>query len=494
MSSVISIHHVSKTFPGVKALNDVSFEINHGEIHAFIGENGAGKSTLIKILTGVYQADEGAKIVVDGKEAAIHSPFDASSLGISVIYQDFSLFPNLTVAENILLGYEVANKVKKVNWKTLKEKADKVLKELEINIDSGSIVENLSVGKQQLVAIARAIAYDAKLLIMDEPTSTLSNAEVQHLFKIMKKLKGQGVSILFVSHKLDELLYISDRFTVLRDGNYVGTFQREGLTEEQLIHSMVGRKVNFEKRKSVKNSDVVLKIHDLCKKGNFADISFELYKGEILGITGLVGSGRSEVLKAIFGLNKPDSGEIVLNGKKIKIRSTYDAQKFGFAFIPENRLTEGISMDSTVKENISITILNKLKGRLHVVDTKREVAIAKTYANRLDVRPCNIDMIAQNLSGGNQQKVVLAKWLADEPDIILVDEPTNGIDIGAKTEIHKLLIELAGQGKSILVVSSEMLEIMALCDRTLVMSKGRITGEFKTNDMVQEDLLKAALC
>lgn len=493
MGALIELRHVSKTFPGVKALKDVSFCVKKGEIHGLAGENGAGKSTLIKIMTGVYKPDDGAEIYVDGQRVSIKSPIDASSLGISVIYQDFSLFGNMTVAENILFGFQKMNHHKIVNWKSMRHKARQVLQELEISIDVNERVENLSVGKQQMVAIAKALVFDSRLLIMDEPTSTLSNAEVGHLFRIMEKLREKGVSVLFVTHKLDEMFQMADRISVFRDGEYIATRETAGLVREELVRMMVGREVNFTKKSANLDGEILLQVEGLTKRGNYKNITFELRRGEILGITGLVGSGRSEILLTLFGLLKPDSGKIRLNGREVSIASTSAAEKLGFALIPENRLTEGAFLDKSIKENITITKLDAVKNKHGLLNLVAERGLAQKYAELLDVRPLQIEQNVRNLSGGNQQKVVIAKWLVSDPDILLVDEPTNGIDIGAKTEIHNLLQRLAAQGKAVIVVSSEMLEIISLADRVLVMSRGRISGRLSGDEITQETMMQAAL-
>lgn len=493
MGALIELRHVSKTFPGVKALKDVSFCVKKGEIHGLAGENGAGKSTLIKIMTGVYKPDDGAEIYVDGQRVSIKSPIDASSLGISVIYQDFSLFGNMTVAENILFGFQKMNHHKIVNWKSMRHKARQVLQELEISIDVNERVENLSVGKQQMVAIAKALVFDSRLLIMDEPTSTLSNAEVGHLFRIMEKLREKGVSVLFVTHKLDEMFQMADRISVFRDGEYIATRETAGLVREELVRMMVGREVNFTKKSANLDGEILLQVEGLTKRGNYKNITFELRRGEILGITGLVGSGRSEILLTLFGLLKPDSGKIRLKGREVSIASTSAAEKLGFALIPENRLTEGAFLDKSIKENITITKLDAVKNKHGLLNPVAERGLAQKYAELLDVRPLQIEQNVRNLSGGNQQKVVIAKWLVSDPDILLVDEPTNGIDIGAKTEIHNLLQRLAAQGKAVIVVSSEMLEIISLADRVLVMSRGRISGRLSGDEITQETMMQAAL-
>ncbi|WP_071542133.1 sugar ABC transporter ATP-binding protein [Neomoorella thermoacetica] len=488
----LQLRNVSKTYPGVQALSSVQLEIMAGEVHALVGENGAGKSTLIKLLAGVEQADPGAEFLIDGQPANIRQPIDANQKGIAVIYQDFSLFPNLTVAENISFGKEVGQGKRFISWSEIKETARNALKELGTELDLTLQLEKLSVAKQQLVAIARALAFNARLIIMDEPTSSLSRGEVENLFKIIRVLKDKGIAILFVSHKLQELFTIADRFTVLRDGKYIGTYYKEEINEDKLISLMVGRKVEFIKLSGGEVGPVLLEVKFLSKKGNFKDISFTLHKGEILGLTGLVGAGRTEVAQALFGLNIPDSGEIFFEGIKVNIRSPEEAMRLGIAYIPEGRQREGLVLRQSVANNISLAMLRKMRGKLGLLNTSKEKELVGRYMEALDVRPRLPEMLAMQLSGGNQQKVVLAKWLATNPRVLIIDEPTNGIDIGAKTEIHKLLRRLASQGMGILMISSELPEILAISDRILVMRRGRLVGEFNIKEATQEKIMNRA--
>lgn len=484
--SVLEFKNVSKSFPGVKALSGISFSVEKGDVHVLIGENGAGKSTLIKILTGVNKPDEGSEIWIDDKKVDITSPVDALNQGIVAIYQDFSLFDNLTVVENIALGLQIANGKKIVDWKHMKKRAAEAMKKVRLEANPEELVANISVAKKQLVAIARALVYDVKVLIMDEPTSCLSQGEVEQLFEIIRELKADGITIIFVSHKMEEIFEVGDMISVLRDGQYKGTFRKEDITVEQLIELMVGRKITYENYEKRKFHEPILKVENLCKKSNFKDISFELNKGEILGFTGLVGAGRTEVIQALFGLNKPDSGQIYLHGKKVSIDSPVDAIKNKLGYVPENRLTEGLIQTQSIKRNLNVAILKELKQGIFLSNTAKNKS-AEKWMEKLAIKPVIPDMLVGKLSGGNQQRVVIAKWLATHPEILIVDEPTNGIDVGAKEEIHRLLRQLAGDGMSIIVVSSELPEVISICDRILVMKNGKIVtemGEGATQEMI----------
>ena len=491
----LKINNVSKTFPGIKALDSIDFKINMGEIHTIVGENGAGKSTLIKILAGVEQPDQGAELYID-KEilTSFSNSIESAKKGISVIYQDFSLFPNLSVAENISLSWEIEEGQKIINWSKIVKRAKDILKEVKIsNIDVNETVERLSVAKQKLVAIARALVMNARLIIMDEPTSSLTKGEVNNLFEIINDLKNRGITTLFISHKIEEIFVISDRITILRDGKNVGTYLKDELNEDKLISLMVGRKVELIKKSKKSAGQVLLEVCSITKRGNFKDISFKLHKNEILSITGLVGSGRTEVAKALFGLNIPESGEIYVKGKRVNINSSEVAMKLGISYIPENRQEEGLVMKQPIIKNITLSILEKIKNRFGILNSKIERIITTEQVKILDIRAYSVDMLVKNLSGGNQQKVVLGKWLATKSDILIVDEPTNGIDVGAKSEIHKLLQNLADEGMGILMISSELPEVMVISDRILVMRRGRISAEFNIGEATQEKILNKAL-
>jgi ABC-type sugar transport system ATPase subunit len=491
---LLEMRHISKTFPGVKALDDVQFFVKPGEVHALIGENGAGKSTLMKILAGVEQPDDGAEFKFGGEPANIKRPIDATLKGISIIYQDLSLFPNLSVAENIYIGRDSGKRGwKRIDWNGMKEVAQRVLHELGVEMDVSLPVEKLSIAKQQLVAIARALAFESRLIVMDEPTSSLSSGEVELLYKVIYDLKKKGIAIIFISHKLKELFAVADRFTVLRDGKYVGTYDKEEIDEEKLISLMVGRQIELVNRKKPAVGKPLLKVEGLSKKGNFKDITFTLHEGEIIGITGLVGAGRTELAQAIFGLNKPDSGDIYISDKKTTIRSSEDAVKNGIAYVPESRQIQGLVLRQSMINNISISILDRLANKIKLIVRKKEVELAQKFIQNLDIRPQIPEMPVGQLSGGNQQKVVIAKWLATNPKILIIDEPTNGIDIGAKTEIHKLLRKLASEGMGIIMISSELPEILSVSDRILVMRHGRIAGEMDAETATQEKIMNLAV-
>lgn len=491
--TLVEIENISKTFPGVKALQNVGFSINTGEIHALIGENGAGKSTLIKILSGVYQPEEGGSITMNGQALEALSPLESLRQGIVVIYQDFSLFPNLSVMENIALGHSVEKNDRLVSWKAMEKIARDALDQLGISMDLEMTLGELSVARQQLVAIARALANNAKLLILDEPTSSLSKGEVKKLFEIMLSLKEKGIALLFISHKLDELFAVSDRFTVLRDGQYIGTFSEDELDDDQLISLMVGRKIEYSIYPKNKREEPLLELRDFSKKGNFIDINFTLHKGEILGLTGLVGAGRTEVAQAIFGLNPVDEGSMLLDGEALVIDSPSDAVKAGISYVPENRLQEGLVLRKSIEDNISLTVLDSLSAKGGLINLKKKERLTEKWMSQLGIRPNIPHMLTSKLSGGNQQRVVVSKWLATEPRVLIVDEPTNGIDIGAKAEIHQLLRELAAEGLGIIVISSELPEILAIADRVAVMRHGRITAQMFCEDLNQEDIMSKAL-
>ena len=490
----LEIENISKTFPGVKALDSVKFDIYPGEVHALVGENGAGKSTLIKILAGVQPPDAGGVIKINGVATNLKNAMDSIKQGISVIYQDFSLFTNLTVAENIGINEVLEKKQKILNWSRIYKKAEEALKFIGADFSSQAIVENLSVARQQMVAIASAVAQDAKMIIMDEPTSALSKGEVEHLYEIIDTLKAMGVAIMFVSHKMDELFRVADRFTVFRDGQYVDTVEKDKITEAELVAMMVGRKIQIKQYANLEEKGpVVLKVEMLSKKGNYKDVTFEVREGEVVGVTGLVGAGRSEVMQSIFGIMKADSGKVYIDGKEVMIHSPSDALTHGIAYIPESRQTQGLVLQKTVASNITLPVLKKFCNKLGIIDRRRQRENVDQWVDMLDVRPNNPDMPALQLSGGNQQKVVLAKWISTQAKILIVDEPTNGVDIGAKDEIHKILRKLAVEGTAVIVISSELPEILSVSDRILVMRRGRISGEFENRDITQEMIMNKAI-
>ena len=493
-SPFLELENISKTFPGVKALNKVKFDIYPGEVHSLVGENGAGKSTLIKVMSGAHQPDEGGIIKINGEQVKISNPIDAIKKGISVIYQDFSLFGNLTVAENIVINQIIERNKLLLNWKEIRIKAEKALNVVGIKINPNEIVDNLSVAKKQMVAIAGAIAHNAKMIIMDEPTSALSKQEVENLYRIIDMLKSKNIAVMFVSHKMDELFKVSDRFTIFRDGQYVDTVKASDIDKKTLIAKMVGRDVNILNYANLNiKEEVVLEIKGLSKKGNYKNINLKLYKGEVLGITGLVGAGRSELFQTIFGILKADSGKIILEGEEINLNSPWTALKKGIGYIPESRQTQGLVLEKKVSENITLPLLKNFTNKLGIINTKKQSSLVHDLIDKLDVRPKDENLTASQLSGGNQQKVVIAKWIATNPKILIVDEPTNGVDIGAKADIHKILRELAKNGTSIIVISSELPEILSISDRILVMRKGCISGEFKNSNLTQEAIMEKAV-
>ncbi|MCL2835032.1 MAG: sugar ABC transporter ATP-binding protein [Treponema sp.] len=490
--ALVEIRGITKQFPGVTALQDVSFTIDEGEIHALIGENGAGKSTMIKILSGLYKPEAGGEIIFAGEPFKSYTALESLQRGIVVIYQDFSLFSNLSVMENIALGPYVKEGKNLVDWKKMEETARLTLDRLQFQVDLNATVGSLSVAKQQIVAIARALANKARLLVLDEPTSALSRGEVTKLFDIMRSLKQEKISLLFISHKLDEIFTISDRLTVFRDGKCMGTFNRDEMDTDRIISLMVGRKIEYKIFEKNKRNDTILELKNFSKAGQFKDISFKLNRGEILGITGLVGAGRTEVAQTIFGLNHPDSGELILEGERIIIESPQEAVARGIAYVPENRLQEGLILRKTIKDNLVLTVLRAI-SKYGLVNSNKKTGVVAEWMEKLTIKPPLPDILTSKLSGGNQQRVVLAKWLATNPKILIVDEPTNGIDVGAKTEIHQILRNLAESGMGIIVISSELPEILAIADRVIVMRRGRITDERFCEGLNQEELLSKAI-
>lgn len=490
---IINLKNISKTFGGVKALNGVSLDIKRGEVHALVGENGAGKSTLIKVLAGVHFPDDGAEIYINGEKTIIKNPMDAIRKGISVIYQDISLFPNLTVAENICIGNDKVWTAR-LHWPQIMELAETAIAKVGAKINPTMLLKDLNLASQQIVAIARAISFNASLIIMDEPTSTLSSGEVENLYHIIDNLRKNNIAVLFISHKFDEVYRVASRTTILRDGKFIAAHNIKDVNPQELIRLMVGRDVQYlsMNAEKISNKDI-LQVKSLSKKGNFRNISFELRKGEIIGITGLVGSGRSELAKAIFGLNKPDSGEIIIDGQIVTISSSSDAVKHGIGYVPENRQLEGLIAKNSVCQNMSLSILDRLCNQYNCIDVKKERTFAQEYIEKLDVRPMDMDKLVGQLSGGNQQKVVLSKWLVSNPKILIADEPTSGVDIGAKIQIHKTLRALADSGIGVIVISSELPEILAVSDRIFIMRQGSIVSVLDKKDATQESILEKAL-
>ncbi|MGQ9665482.1 MAG: sugar ABC transporter ATP-binding protein [bacterium] len=486
------LRNVSKSFSGVQALFHVNFTIKKGEVHCLVGENGSGKSTLIKIIAGNIQPDPGCEIIINNKPFRKITNVDSMNEGIQVIYQDLSLFPNLTVAENISINQYLEENKKIITRKDLERIASESIKKIGAELEPSALVGELPIAKQQLVAICRAITRGEKLIIMDEPTSSLGKKDIDSLFSVIKTLKERGISVLFVGHKLNEIFEIADRVTILRDGKIVGTFNVEELNNEKLIELMTGRKVSTSQylKPNNLNEKVLLKVKNLTKEGQFKNISFKLHAGEILGLTGLVGSGRTELALAIFGLNKPDSGEIYIENTSVKINSINDAINLGIGYLPENRLIQGLFMEHSISKNMIVTIIEKLVNQFLLLDRKRVRSINDTWIKELDIKTPSPELTVKQLSGGNQQRVVLAKWLARNPKILLLDGPTIGIDVGAKEEIHSIIKNLASNGMGILMISDEVSEVVHHSHRILVMKEGQISNEFYAEDITESELIK----
>ena len=490
---LLEMSNINKAFPGVVALNDVSFDLRAGEVHALLGENGAGKSTLMKILTGVYTKDSGT-ILLDGKEINITSPKMAQDKGICIIHQELNLMPHLTVAQNMFIGKETkSGKGFFMTDKYIVEESKKIFELMNLKMDPNVKVSNLTVARQQMVEIAKALTFDAKILVMDEPTAALTDAEIEDLFRIIGDLQKKGVGIVYISHRLEEIFRITQRVTVLRDGEYVDTKDTKETDMDDIIHMMVGR-VIYEEPKHHSNvpddAPVVLKVDSLNSR-DVKDVSFELKKGEILGIAGLMGAGRTEVARLIFGADPKDSGVIEHNGEKVNIKSPRDAVKAGIAYLSEDRKRYGLATGLSVVKNVTLSCLERFvfKGW---IKSKKESAIAAEYVEKLDIRTPSISQLVRLLSGGNQQKVVIAKWLTHDCDIMIFDEPTRGIDVGAKSEIYKLMNALVKEGKSIIMISSELPELLRMSDRIMVMCEGEVTGIVGIEDATQELIMKYA--
>jgi len=497
---VLEIRNVSKEFSGVYALKNVSMEIFPGQVTAVIGENGAGKSTLMKIISGVYPEFEG-DIFYRGEQVSFKNPKEAAEKGIVIIHQELNLIPHMSITENLFLGQELTTKFGLLDYPRMHEKAAGLLARLQLDVNPGTAVNRLRVGQQQLVEIARALLFDSKVLIMDEPTSAISDHEVKLLFRIIKELKAQNVAIVYISHKLKELFEIADRFEVLRDGAHVRSGLMEETTQDKLIGLMVGREIKNRIRKNDENlNEEILRVENLSfrnpeNKTDFlvSDVSFTLRKGEVLGIAGLMGAGRSELLEAIFGLHPQlVSGSVYINNKKVKLQNVSDAVAAGIALVPEDRKLQGLILNMNVTENTSLASLKDLSS-FGFINNNKEVQLGKKYIQELNTNVPSVNIEVEKLSGGNQQKVILAKWLATNPKVLLLDEPTRGIDVGAKAEIYKLIKKLAELGMGIVVVSSELPEILAVADTVLVMSESKVTAIYTREEASEEKIMRAAI-
>ncbi len=489
---VLQMRNIHKSFPGVRALQGVDFTLRKGEVHALMGENGAGKSTLIKVLTGVYSKDEG-KVSIDGNEVAIHSPQEAQKNGISTVYQEITLCPNLSVAENMYIGRSESICQ---NWKKMNADADKILQSLDIPAKATQQLSTCSLAVQQMVAIARAVDTDCKVLILDEPTSSLDEQEVEKLFRLMRDLKGRGVGIIFVTHFLDQVYEICDRITVMRDGQLVGEFEIEKLPRVQLVSKMLGKELDdlsdiqgeYSTYENKEGEAPVFEAEELCSDAGIKPFNFHIKKGEVNGFTGLLGSGRSESVRAIFGADHVTSGNVKMNGKAVKIRKPIDAMKNGIAYLPEDRKRDGIVGDLSVRDNILLA-QQVLRGFLKPFSKAESDKIADEYIKLLSVKTASADTPIKSLSGGNQQKVILARWLLTHPEYLILDEPTRGIDVGTKVDIQKLVLKLASEGMSVTFISSELDEMLRTCSRLIVMRDGRMVGELSGQDLNQNKVM-----
>jgi rhamnose transport system ATP-binding protein len=489
--NILELKRITKRFSSVEVLHEVSFNLKPGEVHALLGENGAGKSTLVKVITGVHQPD-GGEIWLNGAPVHFGDPRDSRQAGIAAIYQELSLFPDLDVAENIFVGRQPTTTGGRIDWRKLYDEAGKLLTSLGVHLDLKQKARSLSIAQQQMVEIARAFSINARILIMDEPTSSLTLNEVADLFRLVRRLRIDGTAIIFISHRLEELFDIADRVTVLRDGAYVDTRALKDVSRDDLIRLMVGRTIsNLFPKQDVKAGEVVLKVENLSHTGIFENISFELRKGEILGMAGLVGAGRTDVARAIFGVESPTSGRIEVEGREVRVTSPQQAISLGLAYVPEDRQLHGLIPPMNITSNISLPMLGQYARRGWLRD-KVERKAAFGAARQMEVRANNIWQKARELSGGNQQKIVLAKWLATKPHIMILDEPTRGIDVGTKAAVHALMSTLASEGMAILMISSELPEVLGMSDRIIVMREGHLTGHFTRAEATQEKIISAA--
>jgi ABC-type sugar transport system ATPase subunit len=490
---ILRMTGISKRFPGVKALDNVQIELYKGEVHALMGENGAGKSTLMKILSGVYLPDSGM-IEYKGKQVVWSNPLEARANGISVIHQELNISPNLTIGENILMGTKLPkNRFGMINWKEIHERADALLKSIGSDLNPRTLVSSLSVAQQQMVEIARSLSFKAEVLIMDEPTATLTDKEIDKLFGIINDLKQQGVAIVYISHRMDEIFKVSDRCTVLRDGQWIASMPIGDTNPERLVQLMVGRELKelFQRQDvqvSVQDKKPILEVKGISDKKIVKNVDLKVYPGEVVGLAGLVGAGRTELVRAIFGCTERTGGEIFIEGKKVNINSPVDAIANGIALVPESRKEQGLFLEMSVKENILMAVLRNFR-KTGILQWNTINKRSQEYIQKLGIKVSSPDQKVVNLSGGNQQKVVLARWLSIQPKVLLLDEPTRGVDVGAKTEIHKIMHELAKTGLGILMISSELPEILGVSDRILVMHEGRIRANLSREEATQEKIM-----
>lgn len=495
MGTILKLENICKSFPGVKALDNMQIKLEQGEMHAVCGENGAGKSTLMKVITGVYKADQGS-IYLNGEKVEIREPNDAYGKGIAIIFQETSLFKDLTVLENLFIGHEPVKKIVGINnidYRAMKKKANEIFGFLGITMDLDEKVDNLGVAAKQMVEIAKALTYDANILIFDEPTAALTNKEVRALFDTISRLKKQGISMLYISHRMEEIFEIADRVTVIRDGSYVRTAKIDEVTENQLISWMVGREMgDMYPKAEVEIGDTILKVENLSRHGLLENISFEVKKGEIFGVAGLAGAGRTEIAECLTGLMKHDEGSITFMGEDFKIKNYREAVDRGLVYVSEDRKKFGLVVSMSIKENMTMSILYRLSNH-SFIDFKQENEVVEDYMKELGVKAPDKDFVVDNLSGGNQQKVLVAKALCAKPRLLILDEPTRGVDVGAKSEIHRIVSNLAKEGLSIIMISSDMPELLGMSDRIMVIKNGKKTGEVNRDEFSQEKVLSMAL-
>jgi rhamnose transport system ATP-binding protein len=486
----VALANVSKRFGATQALLDVSLALLPGEVHGLVGENGAGKSTIVKVLAGIHQPDSGS-VLLDGRPVLLHGPAHARTLGLATVHQEPRLFPDLTVAENVFMGHVPTGSLGSINWPEMRKSADAIFESLNVHLDAAAVVRGLSMADQQLIEIAKALSVDARVLVLDEPTASLSAHEVDRLFAIVRQTRDRGVAILFVSHRLEEVFALCDRATVLRDGRHVITAPTSEFTAPDLVRHMVGREVSLFPRSAAKIGDVLLDVRDLSLLGSFRDVSFSVRSGEIVGLAGLVGAGRTEVARVLFGLDRADSGEVFLDGKRVRFHTPSEALRAGIAYVPEDRHLDGLVAGFSIAENVTLPILPRLFPRLFMHRTK-ERDLASGYSERLRIRSTGVDELVEALSGGNQQKVVIAKWLATKPRVLILDEPTRGVDIGAKVEVHRIISDLAASGLGIILISSELPEVLAMSDRIVVLHEGHISAEIPRSEATEERVMYAA--
>ena len=490
---LLEMKHITKTFPGVKALDRVDFNLYPGEIHALMGENGAGKSTFIQVLTGVHHPD-GGEIILEGKKIVMHDPLVAARHGIAAIYQHLAIYPDLTVAENIFMGHEKLTRgIKSINWKQTNQAAQALLSKMGAAIKPTDTMGTLSIAQQQMVEIAKALSQNMKILIMDEPTAALTRQESEELYEIARNLREHGVSIILISHRLEDTFKLADRVSILRDGQYIGTWNIGDVTEDDLVKHMVGRSIDqFFPIKANPIGKELLRVENLTQAGYFADISFTLHEGEILGLTGLVGAGRTEVVQAICGITKADGGTVSVRGERVHIKDPHDALDYSIGLLPEDRQKQGLFLPWSINHNITLPTIRRYTRR-RLVQPKLEQAESRKFFDLLKVRAVSVETPAASLSGGNQQKVVIGKLLSGNSKILIMDEPTKGVDVGSKAQIYELMCDLTAQGYGILMISSEMPEVINMCDRIVVMREGRVSETIAKKDATQETVLAAAL-